>query len=83
MLTEYANTHNQKCPECAVSLRTLDDYFGGGSHYWHLECPSCKSQYYFDTYRFVLEKAKNNPREGLGRCAAPDRHPGLGGNLVL
>ena len=37
------------------ALDCLNDYIGGGSHYWHLACPECKREFVFDTYRFTLE----------------------------
>lgn len=61
--TEYKDDHNQKC--CDKKLTTLEDYFledyfEGGSHYWHLECETCKTQYVYDTYE---RKLRNYPKK--------------------
>ena len=61
--TEYKDTHKQKCELCDINLEALEDYFGGGSHYWHLKCPSCDQDCYFDTHRFILEKAHSTAQE--------------------
>jgi hypothetical protein len=37
-------------------LDCLNDYIGGGSHYWTLQCPACLTVYYYDTYRFMLQR---------------------------
>jgi hypothetical protein len=59
MTTENKDNHNQKCPKCIVPLATLDDYigggYGGGNHYWILQCELCGKRYVYDTYRFQLE----------------------------
>lgn len=46
--------HGQDCPRCRRPLDCLDDYIGGGSHYWHLDCPLCKLEFTYDTYRSEL-----------------------------
>ena len=51
--------HEQRCPACLQKLKTLTNYVGGGSHYWHLQCPKCEEEYDYDTYRFKLEYYKN------------------------
>lgn len=50
--TKDKDTHNQKC--CDRVLETVEDYVGGGSHYWVLKCEFCKKEYSFDTYSFKL-----------------------------
>ena len=56
---ECAGNEGLICPfehrYAPVPLTCLNDYIGGGSHYWHLQCPSCGREYAFDTYRFALE----------------------------
>lgn len=52
--TEYKDSHKQKC--CESLLTTLEDHFGGGSHYWTLKCETCGKRYVYDTYRFQLEE---------------------------
>lgn len=42
------------CPDDGTPLETVEDYVGGGSHYWVYRCPECRKQYYFDTYSFEL-----------------------------
>ena len=54
------NKHNQLCPMCFRKLNTITNYVGGGSHYWHLQCPLCHTEYYYDTYRFKLEEVNDN-----------------------
>ena len=49
---------SEACPIDGTVLSCVNDYIGGGSHYWHLRCDQCSREYYFDTYRFCLE-----PRE--------------------
>ena len=51
----------QVCPNDGTPLTCLDDYTGGGSHYWTLRCDTCQRGYYFDTYRFKLEGADIYP----------------------
>jgi transcription elongation factor Elf1 len=46
------------CPVCGSSLKVVDDWVGGGSHYWALACLSCGDRYAYDTYRFKLERCK-------------------------
>ena len=46
---------DQVCPYCSSPLRCIDDYVGGGSHYWWLTCGPCYRDFVYDTYRFVLE----------------------------
>ncbi len=53
--TVYRNDHNQTCPHCGRFLDTCEDWFGGGSHYWILECCFCQVVFTYDTYRFTLE----------------------------
>lgn len=43
-----------KC--CDTDLTTVEDHFGGGSHYWILHCDKCNKFYTFDTYGFKLER---------------------------
>jgi hypothetical protein len=66
-LTCLWNGHEQFCPYCKntmfgkaeqIPLRTIEDWFGGGSHYWLLECVICDRTFAYDTYRFVLEACK-------------------------
>lgn len=45
----------QVCPADNTPLDCIDDYIGGGSHYWHLQCRVCSADYTYDTYRFALE----------------------------
>ena len=52
-MTKDKDSHSQMC--CNVSLTTIEDYIGGGSHYWVLQCDVCKQKYTYDTYRFELE----------------------------
>lgn len=35
-------------------LSCIDDYIGGGSHYWTLICTVCQRIHYYDTYLFTL-----------------------------
>lgn len=52
--TIYWNNHGQHCPYCSIYLRTVSDNFGGGSHYWKLQCVSCHKVFSFGTYDFKL-----------------------------
>jgi hypothetical protein len=52
--TKHKDGHRQKC--CDKPLTTLEDYYGGGSHYWHLKCDHCNNEYVYDTYEFKLRK---------------------------
>ena len=54
--TEYKDHHKQDCPKCKIKLITLQDYLGGGSHYWYLFCTECGQEFQYDTYRFELEE---------------------------
>ena len=53
-MTKDKNTHGQSCKKCKKKLTTVQDYIGGGSHYWLLKCNKCERFYAFDTYGFVL-----------------------------
>ena len=55
MARECIGNRGQSCPHCVIPLTCLNDYIGGGSHYWHLRCDQCEREYSFDTYRFKLE----------------------------
>jgi hypothetical protein len=44
----------KECPDDQNPLRCLEDYYGGGSHYWTLRCDKCGKRYTFDTYGFEL-----------------------------
>lgn len=52
--TKDKDKHNQKCKLCGQKLRTVEDYIGGGSHYWLLMCDGCNKYYDYDTYAFEL-----------------------------
>lgn len=55
VFTEHKDAHKQHCMSGCGELITVADWFGGGSHYWHLKCPRCQREYSYDTYRFTLE----------------------------
>jgi len=64
-LTVLWNKHNQVCPYCTynlydkvekVSLYVLEDWFGGGSHYWNLQCVLCEKVFEYGTYDFKLRE---------------------------
>jgi hypothetical protein len=52
--TKYKDKHDQLC--CNELLNTLEDHYGGGSHYWTLKCKLCKKRYTYDTYSFKLRE---------------------------
>ena len=52
---------------CDVVLVCLNDYIGGGSHYWSLQCPECWQQYYYDTYSFRLSVRQDFVAYGIDR----------------
>lgn len=52
---ECLGNQGQTCPADDTPLECLDDYVGGGSHYWTLFCWKCDTRYTYDTYRFQLE----------------------------
>ena len=64
MFTKDKNNHKQE--HCGKALLTLEDYIGGGSHYWVLFCTECKKRFTFDTHRFELEEweVSNGPEIG-------------------
>lgn len=45
-----------ECPKCAGTLSSVEDYTGGGSHYWILKCGSCECRFSYDTYSFELNE---------------------------
>lgn len=53
--TAYKYNHGKSC--CNQQLTTIQDHYGGGSHYWILYCEKCETFYTYDTYRFQLEEA--------------------------
>ncbi len=58
MFTAYRNCHNQVCPHCGRFLETCEDWSGGGSHYWVLECCFCEIVFTYNTYSFKLLQIK-------------------------
>lgn len=48
-------SQDQICKLDSNLLYCVNDYIGGGSHYWHLWCGKCGTHYVYDTYRFQLE----------------------------
>lgn len=43
------------CVACGATVVIVEDWIGGGSHYWMLKCNKCGLKHQFDTYRFKLE----------------------------
>jgi len=60
--TKYKDDHKKrpnltrKCMDCSAILETMEDYYGGGSHYWCHICPMCHERYTYDTYGFTLRR---------------------------
>lgn len=44
------------CHIDAAPLFCIDDYAGGGSHYWFLFCQECKRLYTYSNYDYELRE---------------------------
>ena len=56
----HCESANRFCPKCNIKLECQCCYVGGGSYYWSLQCPSCKTKFSYDTYAFKLYEYLEN-----------------------
>jgi hypothetical protein len=57
--TKDSDRHGQNCPHCGSPLACVNDYIGGGSHYWMLRCDS-HGLFEYGTYDWKLREVKGN-----------------------
>ena len=62
----YCSSPTEPCSGCGGRLECLEDYIGGGSHYWVLNCSKCRKLFIYDTYRFKLEEIQLSEWRGGG-----------------